>query len=84
MPVAAFGLKKYFCGTSWVSMQGNNVDSATLLGDSEKFAVKHTPRHAIPEPVQRLEDGSEVASSVAREKAVDVFEHNGSWSPLSK
>ena len=27
IPVAAFGLKKYFGGTSWVSMHGNNVDS---------------------------------------------------------
>ncbi len=27
IPVAAFGLKKYFGGTFWVSMHGNNVDS---------------------------------------------------------
>jgi len=64
-------------------MHGNNVDSTTLLGDSEVFAVKHTPRHAIPEFVQRLEYDREVASSVAREKAVHVFEDNGSWQTLS-
>jgi hypothetical protein len=57
-------------------MHGNNVDSATLLGDSEVFAVKHTPRHAIPEFVQRLEYDCEVTSSVAREKPVHVFEDN--------
>jgi len=78
IPVAAFGLKKYLCGTPWVSMQGNNVDATALLGDSEVFAVKHTPRHTIPEFVQRFEYDGEVSSSVAREKAVHVFEDNGS------
>jgi hypothetical protein len=83
IPVAAFGLKKYFSGTSRVSMHGNNVDPTTLLGDSEVFTVKHTPRDTIPEFVQRLEYDGEVASSVAREKAVHVFEDNGSWSTRS-
>lgn len=79
IPIAALGLKKYFSGTFWVSMHGNNVDPATLLGDSEVFAVKHTPRDTIPEFVQRLEYDGEISSSVAREKAVHVFEDNGSW-----
>jgi len=70
-------------GTDWVSMDGNNVDATALLGDSEVFAVKHTPRHAIPEFVQRLEYDGEVASSMAREKAVHVFEDNSSWQALS-
>jgi hypothetical protein len=83
MPVAAFWLKKYFSGTSPVSMHCNNVDPATLLGDSEVFTVKHTPRDAIPEFVQRLEYDGEVSSSVAREKAVHVFEDNGSWAACS-
>jgi hypothetical protein len=78
IPVAAFWLKKYFSGTSCISIHGNNVDSTTLLGDSEVFTVKHTPRDTIPEFVQRLEYDCEVASSVAREKAVHVFEDNGS------
>ncbi len=64
-------------------MHGNNVDSTTLLGDSEVLAVKHTPRHAIPEFVQRLEYDREVSSSVAREKAMHVFEDNGSWHAAS-
>jgi len=76
-------LKKYFCGASLVSMHGNNVDSTTLLGDSEVFTVKHTPSDAIPEFVQRLEYDGEVASSVAREKPVHVFEDNGSWKTSS-
>jgi len=83
IPIAAFWLKKYFSGTSWVSIHGNNVDTTALLGDSEVFAVKHTPSHAIPEFVQRLEYDGEVASSVAREKPVHVFEDNGSWSACS-
>jgi hypothetical protein len=64
-------------------MHGNNVDAATLLGDSEVFTVKHTPRHAIPEFIQRLEYDGKVASSVAREKAVHVFEDNCSWQTFS-
>jgi hypothetical protein len=83
IPIAAFGLKKYLSGTSRVLMHGNNVDTTALLGDSKVFAVKHTPRHAIPEFVQRLEYDGEVASSVAREKAMDVFEDNRSWQALS-
>jgi hypothetical protein len=83
IPVAAFGLKKYFSGTSRVSMHGNNVDATALLGDSEVFAVKHTPRDTIPEFVQRLEYDSEVASSVAREKAMHIFEDNSSWKTSS-
>ncbi len=59
-------------------MHGNNVDASALLGDSEVFAVKHTPCDTIPEFVQRLEYDCEVSSSVAREKAVHVFEDNGS------
>ncbi|MER9605336.1 hypothetical protein NKJ11_24395 [Mesorhizobium sp. M0243] len=83
IPVAALGLKKYFSGTSLVSMHGNNVDATALLGDSEILAVKHTPRHTVPEFVQRLEYDCEVASSVTREKPVHVFEDNGSWSTSS-
>ena len=64
-------------------MQGNNVDATALLGDSEVFAVKHTPRDSVPEFVQRLEYDGEVSSSVAREKAVDVLKDNGSWNVSS-
>ena len=83
MPVAAFGLKKYFFGIFPVSMHGNNVDPSALLGHSKVFAVKHTPRDTIPEFVQRLEYDCEVSSSVAREKAVHVFEDNCSWQACS-
>jgi len=60
-------------------MHGNNEDSTALLGHSEVFTVKHTPRDTIPELIQRLEYDGEVASSVASEKAVHVFEDNCSW-----
>jgi hypothetical protein len=83
IPVAAFGLKKYLSGTPSVSMHGNNVDPTALLGDSEVFAVKHTPSDTIPEFVQRLEYDREVSSSMAREKPVHVLEDNCSWSASS-
>jgi len=83
MPVAAFWLKKYFSGTSPVSMHGNNVHSTALLGDSEVLAVKHTPCNAIPAFIQRLEYDDEVSSSVAREKAMHVFEDKGAWAARS-
>lgn len=81
--MAAFWLKKYFSGTFSVSMHCNNVDSTTLLGDSEVLTVKHTPCDVVPEFVQRFEYDGEVTSSVAREKAVHVFEDNCSWSSSS-
>ena len=40
------------------------------------LAVEHSPRHTIPELIQRLEYDGEVSSSVASEKAVHVFEDN--------
>ena len=41
------------------------------------LAVKHSPCHAIPELIHRLEYDGEVSSSVASEKTVNVFEdHN--------
>jgi len=83
IPIAAFWLKKYFSGTDWVSMHGNNVDSFARLGDSEILAVKHSPRHTIPELIQRLEYDGEVASSMASEKSVDVFEDNNIWPTLA-
>jgi hypothetical protein len=76
IPFAAFGLKKYLSGTFWVSMHGNNIDTLARLGDSEILAVKHSPRHTIPELVQRLEYDCEVSSSVASEKPMHVFDNN--------
>ena len=43
------------------------------------LAVEHSPRHTIPELIQRLEYDGEVSSSVASEKAVNVFEDNNLW-----
>ena len=40
------------------------------------LAVKHSPRQTIPELVHRLENDGEVSSSVASEKAMNVFEDN--------
>jgi hypothetical protein len=77
------GLKKYLSGALGVLMYPDNVDSTTRLGDSKVLTVKHSPRHAIPEFVQRLEYDGEVSSSVASEKTVDVFEDKDSRTTLS-
>jgi hypothetical protein len=84
IPRAAFGLKKYACGTTWVSITSNNVDSSARLGDSEVFAVKHAPAHAIPEFGQCANDDSEVPSSVAREQTWNVLDDENSGTAVSK
>jgi len=48
------------------------------LGDSEVFAVKYTPSHAIPELGQSPEDHCEISSLVGREETRNVFEENNS------
>jgi hypothetical protein len=67
IPDAAFGLKKYLCGTSPVSMTSNNIDSLARLGDSEVATIKNSPSDAIPEVGQRANNDSEVSSAVGRE-----------------
>ncbi len=78
IPLAAFGLKKYFCGTSPLSIASHNEHSLTRLGDSEVFAVKHTPSNTIPEFGQSPNDDCEISSVVGREKARDVFDEKNS------
>src|SRR5690606_29787521 len=43
------------------------------------LAVKHSPRHTIPEVIQRLEYDCEVSSSVASKTPVHVLEDNNFW-----
>jgi hypothetical protein len=52
------------------------------LGDSEVFAVKHTPSHTIPEFGQSSNNDLEVSSFVGREKAWHVFDENNSGAAL--
>ncbi len=59
-------------------MTSHNEDSLARLGDSEVFAVKHTPSHAIPEFGQSPYDEDEISSLVGRKKARHVFEENNS------
>jgi len=83
MPRAAFGLKKYCCGTSPVSINPDNVDSWARLGDSEVPAVKHTPFQSIPEFGQRGENNSEISSAVRAEEARNVFKNENSGATFS-
>jgi hypothetical protein len=82
-PLAAFGLKKYLRGTFPVSITPDNVDSTTRLGDSEVFAIKHTPSDAIPEFGQRPEYNSEISPFVRAKKTRDVLEHKNSGACFS-
>jgi hypothetical protein len=64
IPRHAFGLKKYFRGTS-VSKTSDNEHAAPALGDSEILSVKNPPGDAIPAFDQLAKDDSEVGSSIA-------------------
>lgn len=63
-------------------MASHNEDPLARLWDSEVFAVKHTPSHAIPEFGQSPNDEDEISSIVGREKARHVFEENNSGAAL--
>jgi hypothetical protein len=62
MPVAAFGLKKYFDRCGPVSKTSGKKDSVASLGDSEVLSVQHSPAKAIPESLQRPDDGTHCPS----------------------
>jgi hypothetical protein len=72
--LAAFAFKKYFSGTFDVSITPDNVDSLARLGDSEVFAVEHTPAARIPETGQRPDDGGKISSSMGAKETCNVFE----------
>jgi hypothetical protein len=64
IPLAAFGLKKYFDRCGPVSKTSGNEDTRASLGNSEVLSVQHSPRHAIPEFIQVADDGEEVEAVV--------------------
>ena len=64
-------------------MTPNNVDSLARLGDSEVFAVKHTPADRIPELGQRPDDGAKISSTVRAKKTCNVFEQDNSGACFS-
>lgn len=84
IPRAAFGLKKYFCGTPPFSITSHNEDSLARLGDSEVCAIKHTPSHTIPELGQRSNNDCEVSPSVGREEAWNVFDNTNCGAAVLK
>ena len=83
IPTAAFGLKKYFDGTSSVSMTPNKEDSLAGLWDAEVAAVKHTPSKTVPELGQRPEYKPEISSVVRAEKTRHVLDDKNSGAALS-
>jgi hypothetical protein len=67
MPRAAFGLKKYFEGTSSCNTSASeDEDAAPSLGHSEVSAVQHSPGEVVkPELGQRRENDGEISSVLA-------------------
>jgi hypothetical protein len=64
-------------------MTPDNVDALARLGDSEVFAVKHTPSDRIPEFGQRPDDRCEISAVVRAKKTCNVFEQNNSGACVS-
>lgn len=62
MPAAAFGLKQYLRRCGPVSKTSDNEDATASLGYSEELCIQHSPRHAVPEVIQVIDDSVEVAS----------------------
>jgi hypothetical protein len=65
MPLQAFALKKYRCGTVPTSKTSDNEHTAASLGHSEILSVKHSVGEPIPELNQRPEEGTKVPSASA-------------------
>src|SRR5262249_45693485 len=64
IPAAALGVKKDFRGPGWVSKTSDKQYTLAPLGDPEVLSVQHSPRHAIPEVIQGLDDFVEVGAPV--------------------
>jgi hypothetical protein len=73
IPRHARGLKKYRGGRSPVSKISDKKDTLASLGESEMLRIEHSPRHTVPELVQRSEEASEGLAVIGRESAGDVF-----------
>ena len=58
IPVAAFGVKQYFDRCGPVSKTSDKEHSLAPLGDGEESRVQHSPAKAIPELLQRPDDGT--------------------------
>lgn len=71
MPLQAFALKKYRCGTAPVSKTSDNEHTLPSLWDgtpvavhSDKLSVQNAVGEPIPEEAQEPEEGTKVPSSV--------------------
>ena len=69
----AAGERKYFSDTP-SSKISDNIQPLSVLGDSEKFAVMHTPFQSIPQVRKSGEDGLKCPAPVMRQQPWDVFQ----------
>ena len=74
IPAQAFGLKENLDGTSPCGSKiADKEQTAASLGHSVELSVKYSPRHAIPEFIQALEQASEILPVRGRERAGHVL-----------
>ena len=61
IPLAAFGLKKYLDRCGPVSKTSGNEEALAPLWNAGVLSVQHSPAKAIPELLQRPDDGTHSA-----------------------
>ena len=74
IPEAAFAESEYLGWTPDVSKMSDNEHTAAALWDSEILSIEYSPRHAIPEFIQRVEDEGKVASLMRGEKSGNLLD----------
>jgi hypothetical protein len=64
-----------YLGWTFVSRisDSNNKDTSSSLGYSVELSVTHTPRDAIPEADNAVDDGGEVSTTSAAEEPRNVL-----------
>ena len=82
MPIQAFGESKYF-GSGDASRMSDNEQAAPSLRHSEVSAVHNSPGDAIPELNKGIDDGEEVASSIAGKEPRYILSDNPGGAALS-
>jgi hypothetical protein len=81
MPTHAFTLNENLRGAvgprtaESVISRGDNEDSPPPLCNPEPSGIQSSPREAIPQGLHLMDEPSEVATVIGREKPNDVLQH---------
>jgi hypothetical protein len=73
IPLQAFALKKYRCGTSPVSKMSDNEHATAPLWNSEVLSVKNAVGEPIPEFAQPSEEATKIPPFSRGQDAGDVL-----------